>query len=155
MKRFNPNINNGLSSDLVKYQIENNNVNIDTTVPTRSYKTIILTNIFTLFNILNFIFAVIIFFTGSYKNLLFLGTVFWNTLISIIQEIRAKREVDSLRLLCEPKVTVVRDSKEVTIGINEIVLDDIIKFKLGNQVIVDSIILEGEVFVNEAFITGE
>lgn len=155
MKRFNPNINNGLSSDLVKYQIENNNVNIDTTVPTRSYKTIILTNIFTLFNTLNFIFAVIIFFTGSYKNLLFLGTAFWNTLISVIQEIRAKREVDSLRLLCEPKVTVVRDSKEVTIGINEIVLDDIIKFKLGNQVIVDSIILEGEVSVNEAFITGE
>lgn len=155
MKRFNPNINSGLSSDLVKYQIENNNVNIDTTVPTRSYKTIILTNIFTLFNTLNFIFAVIIFFTGSYKNLLFLGTAFWNTLISIIQEIRAKREVDSLRLLCEPKVTVVRDSKEVTIGINEIVLDDIIKFKLGNQVIVDSIILEGEVSVNEAFITGE
>lgn len=155
MKRFNPDINCGLSKKQVEYQIENHNVNEDTTVPTRTFGTIILTNIFTLFNMLNLFFAVIIFLTGSYKNLLFLGTVFCNTIISIIQEFRAKKEVDRLKLISIPKVIVIRDSKEEEIGINEIVLDDIIKFKLGNQIVVDSIILDGKVEVNESFITGE
>ena len=155
MKRFEPDIKFGLSKEEVQYQIKNANVNVDTTIPTRSITTIILTNIFTLFNILNLFFGVIILFTGSYKNLLFLGTAFWNTIISIIQEMRAKKEVDSLKIMCAPKVNVIRDGNLEEIGINEIVLDDIIKFKLGNQVVVDSIILNGTVSVNESFITGE
>ena len=155
MRRFNKDINIGLTKDEVKYQIENGNVNKDTTIPTKSISTIILSNIFTLFNMLNLSFGVIVFLTGSYKNLLFLGTVITNTVISIIQELRAKKEVDNLSLMCEPKVNVIRDKTEQEIGINDIVLDDIIKYKLGNQIVVDSIILEGSIEVNESFITGE
>lgn len=155
MKRFNKDIKTGLTKSEVKYQIDNGNVNKDTTIPTKSISTIILSNIFTLFNMLNLSLGIIVFLTGSYKNLLFLGTVITNTIISIVQELRAKKEVDTLSLMCEPKVTVVKDSKESEIGVNDIVLDDIIKYKLGNQIVVDSIILDGVVEVNESFITGE
>ena len=155
MKRFNKDIKIGLTNKEVKYQIEHNNINIDTTVPTKSVKTIILSNIFTLFNMLNLFLAFIVFLTGSFKNLLFLGTVITNTVISIIQELRAKKEVDSLSLMCTPKVNVIRDSKETEIGVNDIVLDDIIKYKIGNQIVVDSIVLDGTIEVNESFITGE
>ena len=155
MKRFNKDITIGLTSKEVKYQIENGNINIDTTIPTKSVGTIILSNIFTLFNMLNLCLGFIIFLTGSYKNLLFLGTVLSNTIISIVQELRAKKEVDALSLMCTPKVNVIRDSKETEIGVNDIVLDDIIKYKIGNQIVVDSIVLDGTVEVNESFITGE
>lgn len=155
MKRFNKDIKIGLTSEEVKYQIEHNNINIDTTIPTKSVSTIILSNIFTLFNMLNLCLGFIIFLTGSYKNLLFLGTVLSNTIISIIQELRAKKEVDNLSLMCTPKVSVIRDSTLKEIGVNDIVLDDIIKYKIGNQIVVDSIILDGTIEVNESFITGE
>ncbi len=155
MKRFNKDITIGLTSKEVNYQIEHNNINIDTTIPTKSVSTIILSNIFTLFNILNLCLGFIVFLTGSYKNLLFLGTVLTNTIISIVQELRAKKEVDTLSLMCTPKVNVIRDSKEIEIGVNDIVLDDVIKYKIGNQIVVDSIVLDGTIEVNESFITGE
>lgn len=155
MKRFNKDITIGLTSKEVNYQIEHNNINIDTTIPTKSVSTIILSNIFTLFNILNLCLGFIVFLTGSYKNLLFLGTVLTNTIISIVQELRAKKEVDTLSLMCTPKVNVIRDSKEIEIGVNDIVLDDVIKYKIGNQIVVDSIVQEGTIEVNESFITGE
>ena len=78
MKRFNKDIKIGLTKNEVKYQIDNGNVNKDTTIPTKSISTIILSNIFTLFNMLNLSLGFIVFLTGSYKNLLFLGTVITN-----------------------------------------------------------------------------
>ena len=155
MKRFNKDIKTGLTTNEVKYQVEHNNINIDTTIPTKSVSSIILSNIFTLFNMLNLGLGFIVFLTGSYKNLLFLGTVLSNTIISIVQELRAKKEVDALSLMCMPKVNVIRNSKEIEIGVNDIVLDDIIKYKIGNQIVVDSIVQEGTIEVNESFITGE
>ena len=155
MEILNPDINYGLSDKEVKRQIKKGLVNEDTTIPTKSVSLIILSNVFTLFNLLNFFLAFLIYLVGSYKNLLFLGVVFSNTIISIFQEIRAKREVDKLKLTNAPQVVVVRNGIEEIIAIDNIVLDDIVKLKLGNQVVVDSIILDGVVEVNEAFITGE
>lgn len=71
MKRFNKDIKTGLTKSEVKYQIDSGNVNKDTTIPTKSISTIILSNIFTLFNMLNLSLGIIVFLTGSYKNLLF------------------------------------------------------------------------------------
>ena len=88
MKRFNKDIKTGLTKSEVKYQIDSGNVNKDTTIPTKSISTIILSNIFTLFNMLNLSLGIIVFLTGSYKNLLFLGTVITNTIISIVQELK-------------------------------------------------------------------
>ena len=104
---------------------------------------------------MNFGLALAIFLVGSYKNLLFLGVVFCNTLISTIQEIRSKRVIDKLSLLNESKVTVIRDGITKQIEIHDIVLGDIIKLRAGNQIVADSKIISGEILVNESLITGE
>lgn len=155
MKRYKPDIHIGLTLKEVNERIHNNLVNYDTEIKTKSIKTIIISNIFTLFNLLNFSIALAIFIVGSYKNLLFMGVVFCNTVISIIQEINSKRVIDKLSVIASKKVTVIRDGQELDIDIFEIVLDDIIKLKIGNQVITDAIIKEGTVYVDESFITGE
>ena len=145
----------GLSEEKVLELKEKGLVNYNTEVKTKSIGQIIMMNFFTLFNFLNFGLALAIFLVGSYKNLLFLGVVFCNTLISTVQEIRSKRVIDKLSLLNESKATVIRDGIEKQIGIHEIVLGDIIKLRAGNQIVTDSRILDGEILVNESLITGE
>ena len=145
----------GLTTKEVKQRIEKNQINYDTSIPTKSFKKIIFQNIFTLFNILNLILGICILLTGSYKNMLFLGVAVCNTLISTIQEIRSKITIDKLSLMVETRAHVIRNSHEQEISINEIVKDDLIIFKIGNQIIVDSEVLDGSVEVNESFITGE
>ena len=145
----------GLSTKEVKQRINNGKVNYDTTTPSKSIKQILIENTCTLFNFINLILGVAIIVVGSYKNLLFLGVVICNTLISTIQEIRAKRIVDKLSVISSSKAKVVRDGKENEIHINSIVLDDLIIYELGNQVVADSKILDGACAVNESFITGE
>ena len=148
-------IDTGLTKKQVEIRKKQKLVNYNSEVPTKGIKEIIRDNIFTLFNLLNLVLGLLIFLVGSYKNLLFLGVVICNTLISIFQEIRAKIEIDKLSIIAETKVHVKRDEKENTIGINEIVIDDIINFKVGNQVVVDSVVRSGRVEVDESFITGE
>ncbi len=155
IKRYNPNINIGLSDEQVNERIESNLINFDTSVPTKSIKEILFKNFFTLFNFLNLFLGLAIFFVGSYKNLLFLLVVIFNTLISTYQEIHSKKTIDKLSVLSTSKSTVIRNGNKIQISINDIVLDDIISFVSGNQVITDSIIKNGEVEVNESFITGE
>ena len=145
----------GLTTKEIKERIEKDLVNYDTSVKTKSIKMIICNNLFTLFNIINLVLALAICFVNSHKNLLFLGVVICNTLISTVQEIRAKRTIDKLSVLSATKAKVVRNKKEQTIDINEIVLDDIIKYQSGNQVITDIVIRKGKCEVNESFITGE
>ena len=155
MERFNPDINNGLTKKQVDSRFEDNLYNIDTTVTTKPTKDIIKDNVFTIFNIVNFFLACMVLTTGSYKNLLFMGGIICNTIISIFQELRSKKVLDKLQVINESKVCTIRDGKEEKLSINSVVLDDVIKLDLGNQIVVDSIILDGEVEVNESFITGE
>ena len=154
-KRYNPNFKSGLSNEQVNERIKENLINHDTTVPTKSVKRILYENFFTLFNMLNLLLAIAIFAVGSYKNMLFLFIVIINTAISTIQEIHSKRVVDKLSLMATSKVNVIRDSKKQNVSIYELVLDDIVEFNTGNQIPTDSIIQDGEVLVNESFITGE
>ena len=155
MKRYNPDIQKGLTDEEIKERIENNLVNYDTEIKTKSIKQIIINNTITLFNLLNISIALALFLVGSYKNLLFMGVVICNTIISIVQEVNSKRIIDKLSVIASKKVIAIRNSKETTIDINEIVLDDIIKLKIGNQIITDAIIKAGNVLVDESFITGE
>ena len=145
----------GLSSEEVLELEEKGLVNYKSDVKTKTIGQIIATNFFTLFNFLNFGLAIAIFFAHSYKNLLFLGVVICNTLISTFQEIRSKITVDKLSLLNESKVHVIRDGIIKEIGIYEIVLGDILKLKSGNQIPTDCKVLSGEVLVNESLLTGE
>ncbi len=148
-------INIGLTNKEVEERINNGQVNYDTSIPTKSIKTIVRDNVFTLFNLINILLGIAVFLVGSYKNLLFLIIIFCNTAISIIQEVNSKRAVDKLSVLAQAKVNCIRDGKINQIGINEIVLDDLLVLEAGNQIVTDSVILEGEVEVNESFITGE
>ncbi len=145
----------GLTQEQVKQRQEEGKVNYDTTVPTKSIKKIIQDNFFTLFNIINLILGIAIFLVGSYKNMLFLGIIIINTAISTIQEIHSKKVVDKLAIMASHKVNVIREGKKQEISIYELVVDDIVVLNTGNQVVTDSILLEGNVQVNESFITGE
>lgn len=155
MQRYNPDFKKGLNYEQVNERKQEKLVNFDTTVKTKSIKSIIFSNIFTLFNIMNLVLALLIVLAGAYKNLLFIIIVILNTLISTIQEIHSKRTIDKLSFLVETKSKVVREGKTEEISNYELVLDDVIELNVGNQIPTDSIILDGEIEVNEALLTGE
>jgi len=116
---------------------------------------IILKNTFTLFNLVNLILALMVAFVGSFKNMLFIFIAIANTLISIINEIRAYKIVRKMRLVSEQKPTVIRDGKSIQVLSEEIKKGDIVVLSLGDQILYDSIMEEGTLEVNESFITGE
>lgn len=147
--------NIGLSNAEVKERIKKGLVNYDTTTPSKSIKQILFENTFTLFNFINLVLGFMILLVGSYKNLLFLGVVICNTLISTIQEIRAKKTLDKLSVISSSIAKVIRDGKINQVHINEVVLDDVIIYELGNQIIADSKVITGFCEVDESFITGE
>ena len=163
VKRYEPDFKKGLTEAQVNERIENGLVNYDNQPKTKTIGQIIRGNLFTYFNFLNIVLAAAILIVGiingellySLKNCLFLGVIISNTTISTIQEIVSKKIIDKLSFIASSKVNVVRNSNTKEISINEIVLDDIISLNIGNQVVTDSIILDGEVEVNEAFLTGE
>ncbi len=149
------NTETGLTNKEVEKRILENKINHNTTIKTKSVKEIFRTNICTLFNFLNIFLAFLIFIVGSYKNMLFMGTVICNTFIGIIQELKSKRIIDKLSLIVSKKVTVIREKQEQKIDIDKIVLDDIVILNNGEQIATDSIIRKGELEVNESLITGE
>lgn len=110
---------------------------------------------FTFFNLIILILALLVISAGAYKNLLFVGAALCNMFIGIFQEVRAKKTLDRLNIIAESKLLALRDGKEVLISVHEIVLDDILHFKNGNQIVCDSILLEGALEVNESLMTGE
>ena len=153
--RYNPSIEKGLSNEQVEKRKKENLVNYDTNITTKSIKQILYENFFTLFNILNLALAIAVFCVGSYKNMLFFIIVIVNTAISTIQEIHSKKVIDKLSIIAQTKARAIRNGKKQEIPTNEIVLDDIIEYHMGNQVVVDSIVQNGEILVNESYITGE
>ena len=156
-------LENGLTKLEVEQRINSNLVNYDNLPKTKTIKEIITSNVFTYFNFLNIFLGSAILISGilsgrllySIKNCLFMGVIFCNTIISIIQEIISKKIIDKLSLISSSKALVLRDKEKLTIEMNEIVLNDIVLLKTGNQVLCDSIIRDGVVEVNESFITGE
>ncbi len=155
IKRYKTSIDKGLTEQQVQERYNENLYNFNIDQNTKTVKQIVRDNIVTLFNIINVILALAVILVGSFKNLTFMLVIITNTCISIFQELRSKKTLDKLKILSESKIKVVREGKEEAIAKEEIVLDDIMKLTLGNQVVVDSIILDGEVEVDESFITGE
>lgn len=145
----------GLTKAQVAEKIKQGKVNHSPRRNSDSLGKIILRNSLTLFNFVNLILAFMIILVGAYKNLLFILIAICNTLISIINEFRAKKTIDKMRLLSEKSPTVVRDGKTQQIPQSEVVEGDIIIFSFGDQIIIDAKIIEGAIEVNESFITGE
>lgn len=145
----------GLTNDQVTKRIEEGQVNANENPNTRTYKEIIRENTLTFFNFLNVVLLVIVLLVGSYKNSMFVVIIIINTVIGILQEIRAKKTLDKLAILAESKITVLRDNELKVISTEELVLDDYIMLKTGDQVPADARVLEGQIEVNESLLTGE
>ena len=146
---------NGLTEEQVKSRIQQGRVNRTLKQTGNTTAKIILTNTLTIFNLVNLILALMIISVGAYKNLLFLLVAIANTLISIVNGIRAKKTIDKMRLVAEQQPTVIRDGKTQQISQQDIVDGDLLILSLGDQVIVDAKIEQGQVEVNESYVTGE
>lgn len=145
----------GLSEREVEERIQQGKQNIPVEAPSKSVKEIVLTNIFTYFNLIFAVIAGLLILVGAFRELTFLPIIIANTLVGIIQECRSKKILDKLAVLHAPKANVVRDGKKQIIRAEELVLDDVVIFTAGNQIPADAIVISGEAQVNESLITGE
>lgn len=153
--RYEPDYKEGLTSRQVQEHRIHGWTNRSVDPPSKTTKEIIHENIFTYFNLIFAVLALVLCLVGSFRDLTFLPVIIANTLIGIIQEVRAKQILDKLTMLHAPHVAVIRDGKRMMIDAEELVLDDIAVFQAGNQVCADAIVCEGEVQVNESLLTGE
>ena len=145
----------GLTKEQVAERIRNGYSNVKVDSSTRTTAEIVKSNVFTYFNLIFFIIAILLILVGSFRDLTFLPIIIANTCIGIIQELRSKKVLDKLAILNTPKATVVRDGKQGQVLPEELVLDDVILLTAGNQIPADAVVLSGSVMVNEALITGE
>ena len=145
----------GLTAHEAAERLENGYANESPASPEKTIGQIFRDNIFTYFNLVFFALALLIIMVQSYRNLTFMGVIFSNSAIGILQELRAKRTLSKLRLIAEPHATVIRDGTAITILAENAVLDDVVIFGAGNQIYADAVVLTGECRVNEALVTGE
>ena len=146
---------NGLTNREVKEKIALGKVNKINFETSESISTIIKKNIFTYFNVIFMILAILVTFAGAFRNLTFLIVVTINVLIGIFQQIRSKMVLDKLSLLDKCKYSIIRDNKETIVYSDELVEGDYVKLSSGNQVPADGVLVDGKLFVNESLLTGE
>lgn len=145
----------GLTGEEVKERMEKGQVNSSNTNNLKSNWQIVRDNVCTLFNLFNLIIAIALACVHAYTNMVFILIIIVNVLIGIIQEIHGKNLVKQLSILTTAKTKVVRDGEEKELNINEIVVDDVILLAQGDQIPSDAYVLDGEIEVNEALLTGE
>ncbi|MDN5576675.1 MAG: cation-translocating P-type ATPase, partial [Lactococcus lactis] len=112
-------------------------------------------NTFTFFNLIFAVIAILISLVQAWNQLIFLPIIVINTIVGIYQEIKAKRYLDQMTLLHAPQSTVIRNGQQEKIASDDLVEEDIIILKTGNQIVADARIVEGSIFVNESLLTGE
>jgi cation-transporting ATPase E len=148
-------IHQGLSNEVVLGRQQHGYSNVSHTNMGKTIGKIIRDNLLTFFNMLYLVITILLCIAQSWNNLTFLPVIIPNIVIGIYQEIKAKKMIDKLSLVSAPKACVVRDGEKKEIPTSEVVIDDIAIFTAGNQIYADSIIVEGNVEVNESLITGE
>lgn len=153
--RYAPDYREGLTDEQVAERVHAQATNETIDPSFKTNKQIVLQNIFTYFNLIFIVLAVLLCLVSSYKNLTFLPVIFANTGIAIYQEIRSKKILDNLSVLNAAKVTVVRNGAANKIDMEELVLDDVILLETGQQIPADGYVLDGKLQVNEALLTGE
>ena len=160
-ERFNPSYNEGLTLEQVQLRKEQGLSNKIIKKSGKSYLSIIVSNFCTLFNFIYLVIFLLLFFTQKYAgkiqitNYTFLIIVIINILIGTIQEIKSKITISKLQLISTPTVTVVRDGEKQEVNVSDVVVDDIVYLSPGKEITTDSILVEGEVEVNESQLTGE
>jgi cation-transporting ATPase E len=153
--RYEVNPNYGLTEKHVQEYQSAGWGNVEVPSPVRTEKEIVYDNMFTYFNLIFAILSALLCMVGSFRNLTFLPIIIANILIGIFQEIRAKRVLEELTMLNAPHAFVVREGKISRVESKELVLDDIVVFRAGNQICADAVVVSGEIQVNESLLTGE
>lgn len=155
VQRCSPHYREGLNEAQVRERIKGGWTNIPVDPPAKTTKDIIYDNVFTYFNLIFVILAALLIIVGAFRDLTFMPIVIINTLIGIVQEVRAKNVLERMTMLNAPKAAVVRNGKRRIIDVENLVIDDIVVFKAGNQICADAVVAAGEVQVNESLLTGE
>ena len=155
IRRCIPDYHMGLYEEEILEREEVGWTNLPVDPPSKTTKEIIHDNIFTYFNLIFAILGLLLILVGAFRDLTFLPVIILNTLIGIVQEVRAKNVLDKMTMLHAPKATVVRNGRKRVIAVEDLVIDDIVIFKAGNQICADAIVEHGEVQVNESLLTGE
>jgi len=145
----------GLSAAQVKERFACHADNYKVESSTMSVSDIVKSNVFTYFNLVFAIIAVLLSIVGAWRDMLFLPIIIANTCIGIIQEIHSKKVLDKLSILNAPQSVVIRDGKKAKISADKLVLDDVVEFTAGSQIPADAKVIDGELQVNESLITGE
>lgn len=145
----------GLTSQEAEERLHQGLGNEQVDSSTRTIKEIVKENVFTYYNLIFTVLAVLLIIVGQFRDLTFMLIVFANTAIGIAQEVRSKQTLDKLKLLKMPKVHVIRDGREVQLPVEQLVLDDCVILGAGSQIPADAVVVDGSVQVNEALITGE
>ncbi len=145
----------GLTGEEVLRLTAEGKVNVSKEKVGKSYGKIVLDNLLTYFNIIWAIVTALLVFCNSFSNMTFLAIIIPNVLISMIQEMRAKRTVEKLSVTTEPKATVIRNGALIDINSDEIVLGDVMLLETGRQVLSDAEIISGFAEANESMLTGE
>lgn len=146
----------GLNKDQVIYRINNGLTNAEEVKYSKTTKQIVLSNVITLFNILNIVLLILVLTTGSLQNALFIASIIFNTLIAIYQEIKARDILDNLTIFNQEKIKVKRDGKIEEIDKKELVVDDLMYLTSGDDVVLDAIVIKSSSCeVDESVITGE
>ena len=155
IQRVVPDYRVGLNPEQIRIREENGWTNDEVASPGLTTKEIVHNNIFTYFNLIFLILAILLCLVGSFRNLTFLPVIICNTLIGIIQEIRSKKVLDRLTMLNAPHAEVIRGGVSLNLEADQLVVDDIVVFRAGNQICADAVVEAGEVQVNESLLTGE
>lgn len=153
--RYDPDYREGLTENQVQEHRLHGWTNVAVDPPAKTTKEIIHENVFTYFNLIFVVLGILLCLVGSFRNLTFLPVVILNTLIGIVQEVRAKNVLEKMSMLNAPHARVVRDGKISQVNSEDLVIDDIVIFSAGNQICADAVVAAGEVQVNESLLTGE
>lgn len=145
----------GLIDEEVRQRVEEGLTNRADISTDKTTKEIVISNVFTYFNLIFLVITILLIMVGSFRNLTFLPIIIGNTVIGIVQEIRAKKTLEKMSLLNAPHADVIRNGSVKQISTEELVKDDVILLTAGKQICADAVVISGNIQVNESLLTGE
>lgn len=145
----------GLTDEEVRQRVEEGLTNRADISTDKTTKEIVISNVFTYFNLIFLVITIFLIMVGSFRNLTFLPIIIGNTVIGIVQEIRAKKTLEKMSLLNAPRADVIRNGSVKQISTEELVKDDVILLTAGKQICADAVVISGNIQVNESLLTGE
>ena len=145
----------GLTDEEVRQRVEEGFTNRTDISTDKTTKEIVVSNVFTYFNLIFLVITILLIMVGSFRNLTFLPIIIGNTVIGIDQELRAKKTLEKMSLLNAPHADVIRNGSVKQISTDELVKDDVILLTAGKQICADAVVISGNIQVNESLLTGE